>query len=214
MVRRPLWFMAWLLALAASACGNDASVDFGAGDGDAGNGTDQTDGSDASDPLDDGTDPSESDAPGDTASPTSPAAPPRTPAKPGSGVDAGEPVPTATPAPPPNRPGDFPDNSSGEATPRPGQANVHARAWESAEVQSDDVTVQVTYWTGVEPCHVLDRVEVREEAMTVTITLYEGSQPGFDGACTAQAVERWTTVKLSAPLKGRVIVDGAAKTEG
>lgn len=210
MVRRPLWLTTWLLALAivATACGNDASVDFGAGDGDsAGNGTGQTDGSDASDPLDDGTDPSESDAPSDTASPTPPASTtPGTPADPPAGVDVGEPAPP-TNAPQPDRS----NGSAGETTPRPGQADVHARTWESAEVQSDDVTVQVKYWTGVEPCHVLDRVEVREDAMTVTITLYEGSQPGFDGACTAQAVERWTKVKLSAPLKGRVIVDGAAK---
>lgn len=94
--------------------------------------------------------------------------------------------------------------------PRPGQANVRARRWESADVHPDDVTIDIAYWSGVEPCYVLDRVEVREEAARVVITLYEGSQPGFDGACTEQAVERTTRIRLAAPLRDRALVDGSS----
>lgn len=94
--------------------------------------------------------------------------------------------------------------------PRPGQANVRARRWESADVHADDVTIDITYWSGVEPCYVLDRVEVREEAARVVITLYEGSQPGFDGACTEQAIERTTRIRLTSPLRDRVLVDGSS----
>jgi len=93
--------------------------------------------------------------------------------------------------------------------PRPGQDNVRARRWESAAVHDDDVTIDVTYYSGVEPCSVLDHVEVREETARVVITLYEGSEPGFDGACTQQAVQRTTRIRLAAPLRARALVDGS-----
>ena len=108
--------------------------------------------------------------------------------------------PSATPEPRPRNP---------STQPRPGTDHTRAVQWETAKVHEDDVTVTVTWWSGVEPCHVLDHVEVNEHADRVVITVYEGSQPGYDGACTAQAVQKHTSVRLSAPLKGRAIVDGA-----
>lgn len=127
--------------------------------------------------------------------------------QPNPGIAPGEPNPGASTcpecSPPPAPDGDR------LTRPRPGQDHVRARRWESAAVHDDDVTIDITYWSGVEPCYVLDRVEVREEAARVVITLYEGSQPGFDGACTEQAVERTTRIRLSAPLGSRVLVDGS-----
>lgn len=134
------------------------------------------------------------------------------------GVAVGEPNPGASdcpectpssPAAPAPPPASEPSRDDGLTEPRPGQANVRARRWETAAVHDDDVTIDITYWSGVEPCYVLDRVEVREEAARVVITLYEGSQPGFDGACTEQAVERTTRIRLSASLGSRALVDGS-----
>lgn len=137
---------------------------------------------------------------------------------PNQGIAVGEPNPgdpdgcpectTSTEAPHPE-PEPTRSPSGGYTTPRPGQEDVRARPWDSAEVAEDDVTVTITWWTGVEPCSVLDRVEVHESANKVVITLYEGNAPGDEGACPAIAVEKRTQVKLSAPVAGRPIVDGA-----
>jgi hypothetical protein len=127
--------------------------------------------------------------------------------QPNPGIAPGEPHPGASSCPEcTSRPAPDEDDLT---QPRPGQANVRARRWESASVHADDVTIDIRYWSGVEPCYVLDRVEVREEAARVVITLYEGSQPNFDGACTEQAVERTTRIRLSSPLRSRALVDGS-----
>lgn len=137
--------------------------------------------------------------------------------QPNQGIAVGEPnpgdpdgcpeCPVSEPVDPSATPEPRPQNPSTE--PRPGTDNTRAVQWESAKVHEDDVTITVTWWSGVEPCHVLDHVNVDERADRVVITVYEGSQPGYDGACTAQAVQKHTSVKLSAPLKGRAIADGA-----
>lgn len=137
------------------------------------------------------------------------------------GVAVGEPNPGASdcpdctpssPAAPAPPPASQPSGDDRLTQPRPGQANVHPRRWESAAVHDDDVTIDITYWSGVEPCSVLDHVEVAEEAARVVITLYEGSQPGFDGACTEQAIQRMTRIRLAAPLRARALVDGSDPT--
>ena len=67
------------------------------------------------------------------------------------------------------------------------------------------------FWGGVEPCFVLDRVEVEETADTVTVTLRAGSDPARPGvACIEIALWMSVEVRLAAPLGGRVIRDGAA----
>lgn len=141
---------------------------------------------------------------------------------PHQGIAVGEPNPgdpdgcpectTSTEAPHPE-PEPTRSPSGGYTTPHPGQEDVRARPWDSAEVAEDGVTVTITWWSGVEPCSVLDRVEVDERADKVVITLYEGNAPGDEGACPAIAVEKRTQVKLSAPAAGRPLVDGAQDRE-
>ena len=95
-------------------------------------------------------------------------------------------------------------------TPQPGMSDVRARPWEDVEVGSDDRTLTVAFWSGIEPCYVLDRVEVVEASETVTVTLFEGHDPADrDTACIEIGVYKSVTVKLSSPLDGRRIVDGA-----
>jgi len=84
-------------------------------------------------------------------------------------------------------------------------------AFTSATVQPDDRTVDVRFWSGVEPCSVLDHVDVAYGAQTVTITLYEGSDPGAGlVACPDIAMLKQVTVPLDQALAGRRIIDGAA----
>jgi hypothetical protein len=93
--------------------------------------------------------------------------------------------------------------------PRSGMEDVRPRPFDEAEA-IDDSTVEVRFWSGVEPCYVLDSVEVEETDETVTITLFEGSEPtDEDVACIEIAVWKATHVELSEPLGDRDIVDGA-----
>mgnify|MGYP001101453744 CR=1 FL=1 len=89
-----------------------------------------------------------------------------------------------------------------------GTVDPHKVPWTGAVPGPGGDTLRVTWWSGVEPCHVLDRVEVTEGTDTVTVTLWEGTtDPG--AACIAVALEKFTEVRLAAPLGDRKVVDGA-----
>jgi hypothetical protein len=91
-------------------------------------------------------------------------------------------------------------------------ADVRAIGWDRVDVAGDDRTLTVHFWSGVEPCSVLDRVDVRYGDDAVTITLYEGHDPSADGkdvACIEIAVAKSVTITLDEPLAGRDSVDGA-----
>lgn len=95
-------------------------------------------------------------------------------------------------------------------TPRPGMADVRPRPFEDVRVLGDGATLRVTYWSGVEPCYVLDHVEVEETDERVTVTLHEGHDPAqADTACIEIAVQKTVDVRLERPLGDREVVDGA-----
>lgn len=109
-----------------------------------------------------------------------------------------------------------PDSSPTGATgakptrPKGHTVGTHKVRWESAKPSKDGRRITVVWWSGVEPCHTLDRVKVRETSRRVTITLYEGqAAKARDVACIEIALKKSTTVKLKAPLGAREIVDGA-----
>ena len=90
-------------------------------------------------------------------------------------------------------------------------ADVNPRPFDDANVDPDGVTMRVDFVSGVEPCSVLDHVDVVEGVATVTITLYEGNDPSAgDVACIDIGVFKRVVVTLDEPLGDRTIVDGAA----
>jgi hypothetical protein len=92
--------------------------------------------------------------------------------------------------------------------PRPGMDNVQPVDWDHAEVEGDQ-TVTVSWWSGVEPCHVLDRVEVDYTDEAVIITVFEGSEPSDEGhMCIEIAERRGTVIELDEPLGPRSLKDG------
>lgn len=94
--------------------------------------------------------------------------------------------------------------------PRSGMADVRPVAFDSATIRDDDRTVDVRFWSGIEPCAVLDHVDVAYGVQTVTITLIEGADPGAGlVACPDIAMLKQVTVALDQQLAGRRIVDGA-----
>ena len=106
--------------------------------------------------------------------------------------------------------GEEPGPGPSPVEPQPGQANVRALGWEKAKPSEDGTSVDVVFWSGVEPCYVLDRVEVEYETDRVVITLFQGSTPSEEEvACIDIALKKVTTVELEEPLGDRKIVDGA-----
>ncbi|WP_228010985.1 hypothetical protein [Nonomuraea phyllanthi] len=131
------------------------------------------------------------------ATSASPAAP-TTPDKPPAVTDPVTTTPSTGPAKSPK-----PVKPTGDAV------NVRKVRWTKAKPVSKGRKVQLTWWSGVAPCTVLDRVKVVETAKKVTITLYEGASPkAKDMACIMIAIEKTTTVTLKKPLGKRKIVDG------
>ena len=95
--------------------------------------------------------------------------------------------------------------------PVPGMVDVQVVPFQRAKGEKDSKTLTVIFWSGVEPCNVLDRVDVDETEKEVTITLYEGSDPQTgDQACIEIAVKKAVRVHLHEPLGGREVIDGAA----
>jgi hypothetical protein len=119
--------------------------------------------------------------------------------------------PVATPVTPGTQPPAWDDPSA--ATPvetRPGMADVRARGFDRSTV-NDDGTVTILFVSGVEPCAVLDHVQVDDTDDAVTVTLFEGHDPSAgDVACIEIGVLKSVTITLDQPLDGRPIVDGAS----
>ncbi len=81
--------------------------------------------------------------------------------------------------------------------PRPGQLNprpVGAASLEPA-VNGHHVLVKVTWWSGVEPCNVLDSVRVERSWTAITIQLIEGSGDAH-AICIEIAEQKATIVDL------------------
>ena len=109
----------------------------------------------------------------------------------------------------PGDPGDEPDPGPSYVEPQPGQENVMPIGWEKARLSEDGRRVRIVFWSGVEPCYVLDSVEVEYHSEKVVITLFQGSTPtDEDVACIDIALQKVTTVELDEPLRGRKLVDG------
>ncbi|GII81261.1 hypothetical protein Sru01_62430 [Sphaerisporangium rufum] len=100
------------------------------------------------------------------------------------------------------------DAPASPTRPRGGTTAPVAVPWEKAEPLDGGRRLRILWWSGVEPCHVLDRVALRETGTRVTVTLYEG-HTRENVACIEMAVRKSTEVTLKQPVDGRKVVDGA-----
>ena len=93
--------------------------------------------------------------------------------------------------------------------PRPGMENLHKTGWDRVEVLGSN-RVRVHFVSGVEPCTVLDHVNVAYSADAIVITLFEGNDPASrEMACIMIAQYKAVDVNLAEPINGRKFVDGA-----
>ena len=103
-----------------------------------------------------------------------------------------------------------PDGGAQLVEPTPGMAGVRPHPFDHAVVGDDGTTVTVFFWSGIEPCYVLDHVDVRYGADAITITLYEGHDASEgDVACIEIALRKKVGIQLDEPVGDREIVDGA-----
>ena len=95
--------------------------------------------------------------------------------------------------------------------PTPGMAGVRARGWDTADISVDGLHVTISFVSGIEPCAVLDHVDVAYGARAVTVTLFEGYDPDAgDVACIEIGVFKTVAVDLTEPVGDRTVRDGAA----
>jgi len=92
------------------------------------------------------------------------------------------------------------DPAAGQPTiviPKAGQKNPHpvGAATLEASVDGRHVLVRVTWYSGVEPCNVLDSVRVERSGANVAITVIEGASR-LDVACIEIAQLKATIVDL------------------
>lgn len=103
-----------------------------------------------------------------------------------------------------------PTNGSGPRAVEPegGLTSVIPTAWTKAKVAPDELSARLTWYSGVEECYGLDRVQVGYRDETVEITLYAGSRPQAE-TCIELAEKVVTVVGFKEPLGDRELVDGA-----
>jgi hypothetical protein len=113
-------------------------------------------------------------------------------------------------------PGDDPvvtDPSQGaqKVEPTPGMSDIYPRAFDKTVLGGDGRTLTIFFWSGVEPCYVLDHVDVDYGPGAITVTLFEGHDASAgDVACIEIALLKKVVVQLDEPVGDRRIVDGAA----
>ncbi|GIH69174.1 hypothetical protein [Sphaerimonospora thailandensis] len=118
--------------------------------------------------------------------------------------------PSASPGPVAPAVGPSSPADAGPVKPHRRTLGTHKVRWRSVKPIAHGRKLRITWWSGVAPCTVLDRVKTKETARKVVVTLYEGTDPAAkDTMCISIAIKKSTTVKLRAPLGKRKIVDGA-----
>jgi hypothetical protein len=104
-----------------------------------------------------------------------------------------------------------PYHGAQKVEPTPGMSDVYPRAFDKAVVGDDGRTLTVFFWSGVEPCYVLDHINADYGPGAITITLFEGHDASAgDVACIEIALLKKVVVQLDEPVGDRRIVDGAA----
>lgn len=112
-------------------------------------------------------------------------------------------------APVSNTPGSDTDGRGGpqRVEPRHGLVDVRATVWDRFKLRDGGRAIDLWFWSGVEECYGVDRVEVVFATRAVTATIYEGRDPSVE-TCIELAVRKVVRVELEEPLGDRTVVDG------
>jgi hypothetical protein len=104
-----------------------------------------------------------------------------------------------------------PYDGAQKVEPTPGMSDLYPHAFDKAVAGDDGRILTIFFWSGVEPCYVLDHVDVDDGPGAITVTLFEGHDASAgDVACIEMAVLKKVVVQLDEPVGDRRVVDGAA----
>jgi hypothetical protein len=104
-----------------------------------------------------------------------------------------------------------PYDGAQKVEPTPGMSDLYPHTFDKAVVGDDGKTLTIFFWSGVEPCYVLDHVDVDYGPGAITVALFEGHDASAgDVACIEIAMLKKVVVHLDEPVGDRRIVDGAA----
>lgn len=95
--------------------------------------------------------------------------------------------------------------------PTPGLADARPTSIDRVSFEGDRSKLRVIYWTGVEDCYGLDRVEQKWSKDALTISVFTGRKrlpPNTD--CIDIAVSAATIVDLQQELGNRIVIDGSS----
>jgi hypothetical protein len=115
---------------------------------------------------------------------------------------------TPASAPPSDGVGQLPSDPGDQfVVPKPGQLDVHPVPADSlaARVDGSTIIVTATWTSGVEPCNVLDSIEVAKGDGKYTITLREGHGPE-EIACIAIAQQHKTEFEIPNVAPGAYVI--------
>lgn len=131
------------------------------------------------------------------------------------GVACGEPSEPPAASPPDtavsNTPGEEPTGGGGPQRVEPGDGLVDIRTttFDRSVARDQGRALDLFFWSGIEECYGVDRVEVAYAKRRVTVTIYEGRRPEAE-TCIELAVRKVVRVQLDERLGGRTVVDGGA----
>jgi hypothetical protein len=129
----------------------------------------------------------------------------------GCGSDSDDSGDVAVTNPPDSAPSDpgAGDGSARVVTPTPGLDGVVPAAIDSASAL-DGNKLEVRFYSGVEDCYGLERIDVEETEAEVSVAVFTGNRPeARDIACIEIAELVAAVVTLDAPLGERTVVDAS-----
>ena len=94
--------------------------------------------------------------------------------------------------------------------PSDGLVDVRATTFDRSAVRQGGRALDLFFWSGIEECYGVDRVEVEYFKRVVAVTIFEGRRPEAE-TCIELAVRKVVRVMLEEPLRNRTVVDGGAK---
>lgn len=90
-----------------------------------------------------------------------------------------------------------------------GLVDVRPTTFDRSEPREKGTALDLFFWSGIEECYGVDRVEVEYLSKVISVTIFEGREPEAD-ACIELAVRKVVRVELSEPIDGRRVVDGGS----
>lgn len=93
--------------------------------------------------------------------------------------------------------------------PSDGLTDVRTTTFDRSKERAGGRALDLFFWSGVEECYGVHRVDVEYLKEEVVVTIFEGRRPEAE-TCIELAVRKVVRVDLGEPIGDRKVVDGGA----